>query len=209
MQLKVKKTKKKLFDFLNDLQKNDINPMTREKEVWDIYGEKCAIWVLDTSGFTKTSIELGTLHFLFCLIQMRKVVVPIIERFGSFYKSVESDSIIAIFKDPQSALDAAYEANSSMQKSKLMIAPDNPYKICIGIGYGDLLKSETDEGYYGLEMNLASKLGEDLANGDEILLTQAAFDNISKKNKTYFKKKKAFVSNVPFVYYMANAQTIL
>ena len=45
----------------------------------------------------------------------------------------------------------------------------------IGIGYGDLLVIG-DEDLFGTEMNLASKLGEDLACAGEILLSPAAHD---------------------------------
>ena len=44
-----------------------------------------------------------------------------------------------------------------------MLSDSERMRVSIGIGYGDLLYSETLEGYFGEEMNYASKLGEDLA----------------------------------------------
>ena len=44
--------------------------------------------------------------------------------------------------------------------------------LCVGIGHGRILKIG-DEDVYGHEVNLASKLGEDAAKGDEILATTA------------------------------------
>ena len=51
-----------------------------------------------------------------------------------------------------------------------MLTAGEPYRVCIGIGYGELLHAG-EEGYYGDQMNLASKLGEDIAEGAETLVT--------------------------------------
>ena len=51
--------------------------------------------------------------------------------------------------------------------------PDNEQlHFSYGIGYGDVL--DLDEDMFGLEVNLASKLGEDLADPGEALLTPSA-----------------------------------
>jgi len=53
--------------------------------------------------------------------------------------------------------------------------------ISIGIGYGELIMISSGTHYsdvYGQQMNLASKLGEDLAGRDEVMLTEAAFQQI-------------------------------
>src|SRR5262249_57749957 len=51
--------------------------------------------------------------------------------------------------------------------------PENEQlRFSYGIGYGDILDIEGD--LFGLEVNLASKLGEDLAAPGEALLTPAA-----------------------------------
>ena len=47
----------------------------------------------------------------------------------------------------------------------------------IGIGYGEVLLVAAED-LYGNEMNLASKLGEDLARSNEILLTETAFQQL-------------------------------
>ncbi len=48
--------------------------------------------------------------------------------------------------------------------------------------FGDVLRS-LSEGVFGNEMNLASKLGEDLAGNGEILLTESAYQEISDENR--------------------------
>ena len=54
--------------------------------------------------------------------------------------------------------------------------------VSIGIGYGELIMISRDNHYsdvYGEQMNLASKLGEDLAGHDEVMLSEAAFQQIA------------------------------
>ena len=49
---------------------------------------------------------------------------------------------------------------------------DERFRFSYGIGYGDVIELEGD--VFGLEVNMASKLGEDLAKPGEALLTPAA-----------------------------------
>jgi class 3 adenylate cyclase len=49
---------------------------------------------------------------------------------------------------------------------------DERFHFSYGIGYGEVLDLEDD--VFGLEVNLASKLGEDLARPGQVLLTPAA-----------------------------------
>lgn len=45
--------------------------------------------------------------------------------------------------------------------------------LCVGIGYGRVLRIG-DLDVFGAEVNAASKLGEDIAKANEVLVTQAA-----------------------------------
>ena len=42
----------------------------------------------------------------------------------------------------------------------------------MGIGFGTLLSAGAEDGFFGDEMNIASKLGEDLASRDDIFLVR-------------------------------------
>lgn len=52
------------------------------------------------------------------------------------------------------------------------LPPNQRLRFSYGIGYGEVLNLEHD--LFGLEVNLASKLGEDLAEPGDVLLTPAA-----------------------------------
>ncbi len=53
-----------------------------------------------------------------------------------------------------------------------------------GIGYGEILIIENED-IFGSEVNLASKLGEDLAQRGEILLTEAAHARVDASAREY------------------------
>jgi len=67
---------------------------------------------------------------------------------------------------------------------------------------GKMLYSETLEGYFGEEMNLASKLGEDIAEGGETLLTVAAYENADRELVKSFEKLSLSISGIVATYYM-------
>ena len=53
--------------------------------------------------------------------------------------------------------------------------PEEKVLLCLGIGFGRILRiGDTD--VFGTEVNVASKLGEDIAKRDEILVTHAVRD---------------------------------
>ena len=73
--------------------------------------------------------------------------------------------------------------------------------VGIGLGFGPLLMVG-DHDAYGNEMNLASKLGEDLAQAGDILLTEAAYQRAGRK-KAALAKHGARVSGLRLNYYSA------
>ena len=62
--------------------------------------------------------------------------------------------------------------------------------LCVGVGFGKLIKLG-DEDVFGHEVNLASKLGEDTAEGNEILVTRAAHAAIGELPNAHWEERKA------------------
>ncbi len=60
-----------------------------------------------------------------------------------------------------------------------MLTEEEPFTVCIGIGHGRKLYSETLEGYFSEEMNFASKLEEDTVDGRETLITRNVYAALS------------------------------
>ena len=68
----------------------------------------------------------------------------------------------------------------------------------IGIGFGDILVL-ADEDLFGDEVNLASKLGEDVAQGGMVLLTEAARAELDPSVPTT--PERVSVSGLALVYH--------
>lgn len=148
-----------------------------DAQIRSTFMETHAILVLDSSGFSRFSQEQGIIAALSEVERLREVVVPVAQTHqGSVFK-VEVDNVYAVFPSVELAIAAAQEMIRQAQKLQKHVS--------IGIGYGDLLMIAAGACYrdvYGEEMNLASKLGEDLAGQDEILLTAAAFEQIGDRH---------------------------
>ena len=86
----------------------------------------------------------------------------------------EADDIFAIFSEPAQALEAALDILRAFTAINNVLPPERHLHGSIGIGFGDTLVIG-DEDLFGSEMNVACKLGEDIAETDEILLTDAAY----------------------------------
>ena len=158
------------------LQQRLQHPETAEAidaQIHDQFVETHAILVLDSSGFSRISHEQGIISALAEIERMRGAVLPVIAAHqGSVFK-IEVDNVYAVFPTVELAIAAA---NAMIRQ----VAPLQKH-ISVGIGYGELIMISRDNHYsdvYGEQMNLASKLGEDLAGRDEVMLSEAAFQQI-------------------------------
>lgn len=131
--------------------------------------EILTIWVSDMAGFTLSLEQEGLAHVLKKIIHMRNLARNIApHRQGNVYK-LHADDMFIVFPEPMHALDFTLELFHSLP-------PET--QINVGIGYGPLCWWEDDQDFYGLEVNLASKLGEDMGRPGEVLLTRAAWGNL-------------------------------
>lgn len=144
---------------------NEIDAQIRE-----IFTQTQAVLVLDMSGFSRITAEFGIIHTLAQIQQMQTIVAPVIAKHNGTLLKVEADNIYAIFSDVDSAVGASVEILENLNARDLHAS--------IGIGYGEVLLVANEDAF-GNEMNLASKLGEDIAEADDILLTESAFANIT------------------------------
>jgi len=178
------------------------DPAAFEARLWRRYGVTCAMLVLDSTGFTRSTRARGIVHFLSNFLHMREVVGPAFEAHRCLSWRSAADNLFAEFASPDAALEAAFAAHHAVDRERLMLGPGEPYRLCIGIGYGRVLKGGT-EGVFGDEMNLACKLGEDLAEGGETLLTGAAYRHLRRRKATVFERRESVVSGTSIEYYSA------
>ncbi len=135
--------------------------------------KEMAVVFTDMSDFTSRVHKYGIIPYLSSLHQGVKMARPLIEKHSGELIKLEGDSLLMVFRDVPSAVTAAKEINGHYQEFNNSVPEEERIEISFGIGFGKILKTESDA--FGEEINLASKLGEDLAYPGEILLTQSAY----------------------------------
>jgi len=190
-----------LFQTMAKLIAAGIDPVSREEEIWQRYGETVAVLILDSSGFSRVSESHGIVHFLARLMRIRETATSIFESHHSKNIHFEADNVFAVFPSVNDAIASALEIQEQIYAAEIMLTDTERYQVGIGIGYGQMLYSETLEGYFAEEMNAASKLGEDTANGGETLLTEAAYKSAESSLVSRFTRRTVEVGGMNLNYY--------
>jgi adenylate cyclase len=138
---------------------------------------KRAIVFTDTANFTTRTAEYGILHFL----MLFEGFVPDVERGlkamrGRLVK-VEGDSLLLEYQRPIDACRGIAAIEALLRRRNRRLPERDQLWFSYGLGWGDVLDLGDD--VFGLEVNLASKLGEDVARPGEALLTPAAVQALS------------------------------
>jgi class 3 adenylate cyclase len=144
-----------------------------DREIWDDFGETHALWVLDMCGFSRLTVRYGITHFLAMIHRLHGIVGPIIGRQSGRVVKTEADNVFAVFPTVATAVAAARDVQAQLATANAFLPEDWDLHASIGIGFGEVLMVDEDD-FYGNELNLASKLGEDVAEEGETLLTEAA-----------------------------------
>lgn len=138
-----------------------------------IFAQDKAVLVLDMSGFSRTTRQHGIVSFLLMIHQMKRIARPAIESQGGLIIKAEADNLLCLFDTAADAVGAALEIIRGFTTANLLLPEDRRLYASVGIGYGRIL-NVADEDLFGDEVNLASKLGEDVAERGAVLLTPKA-----------------------------------
>jgi class 3 adenylate cyclase len=149
-----------------------------ERELLERYQDDCAVLVLDSSGFTRLTKKYGIIHFLSLLVAMRDMVAPIFEAHEAIGFWPHCDNVFGVFPTAKSAVKCAVAVQEAVAAENARREEPSRLDVCIGVGSGRLLRIGSED-VYGDEMNVASKLGEDVAGPGEVLLTEAAHAEIA------------------------------
>jgi adenylate cyclase len=144
-----------------------------DRELWDAFGETHAVWVLDMCGFSRLTVRYGITHFLAMIHRLHGIVRPIVARHAGRVVKTEADNVFAVFPTVSAAVATARDVQEQLATANVFLPDDWDLHASIGVGFGEVLMVAEDD-FYGNELNLASKLGEDVADPGETLLTEAA-----------------------------------
>ncbi len=148
-----------------------------ERRLWRRFGRKGAAFVLDMSGTSRAVRERGIVPLLLRIRRMQRLGVPIIERHGGELVKAEADNLFAFFRHVRSAMDAAIDMQRALAADNRDRAPAWKIEACIGIAQGRALVLPNQD-LFGDCVNIAAKLGEDLAQPNEILVALQAFSRL-------------------------------
>ena len=170
---------KKFQELLLNFSQTEV--MTERKKIegtlWDIYGAKFAVFILDMSGFSMLTRKYGIVHYLSMVRRMQLTTEPIIKSYGGRMLKYEADNCFAVFPDSLSAVNAAIAMQRAFRAANLLTSEDLDIHISCGIDFGKILIIGHED-CFGDPVNCASKIGEDLAAAGEILITKEAMQMI-------------------------------
>lgn len=143
-----------------------------DRRIWNLFGERWAVLYTDLSGFSRRVAEFGVIHFLQTIYESHRLLVPVIQYGNGILLKTEGDSLMVIYRSPEDAIRSAIAMQQRCQRHSADHKPEDQVVLCIGIGFGDVLRIGDDD-IFGAEVNAACKLGEDTARANEILITGA------------------------------------
>jgi class 3 adenylate cyclase len=163
-----------------------------------------AILTLDFTGFTAQAMNGRQVHALLRILDAQRVCVPVFHEHGASLVRAFADDLVGLFDDPAYALDAAFEIHRRVALfNQSTQASAKPAQACVGIGYGDVYAIGPNLAM-GDEMNRASKLGEDIARGNETLVTASVHAALQHRADVRFEQVAS--DDQLFPYYRASPQ---
>ena len=148
-----------------------------DQSLWQKFGHKKAVFVMDMSGFSLLTQKFGIVHYLSMVKRMQITTHPIIEAHGGKVVKFEADNCFAMFDEVQDSIRAAVALNAAFDSINTHAEENFDIRVSIGIDYGDVLLIGGPD-YFGDAVNRACKLGEDVAGPGEIYINQVAFEQM-------------------------------
>ena len=146
-----------------------------DRDIVQMFQRKVSMLIMDMCGFSRITISHGIIHYLAMIQQMESAACPAVEQNNGTVVKQEADNLFAFFSTPHDALEGALDIFRAFEAMNAVVPDERDIYGSIGIGFGDTLVIG-DEDLFGDEMNRASRLGEDLAGQQEILLTPRAYE---------------------------------
>lgn len=174
------RTTASLIEALADYPAESERRKAFDEAIWAARGREAAILVTDLSGFTRLTKKHGILHFLAVFARCEKTCMPVVHDFGGELMKHEADDLICIFDDGIQAIGAALGMLKACADLNASLDEDDHVNLCVGVEHGRLLRLDDDA--FGDPVNVAFKLGEDIAEPGEILVGPTAYELARSKD---------------------------
>lgn len=167
--------------------------------IQEVFRQERTILILDMSGFTRTTQSEGIIRFMLMIHQMQTLALPCIEDHGGILVRADADNLTCLLDSVDQAVAASIEIVERLSATNLILPASRELYASVGIGHGNILNID-NEAIFGLQVNLASKLGEDLAQTGEILMTDDAYKQIEGSD-IKCESRQVIVSGVEVAFY--------
>ena len=144
-----------------------------EAEIRERFEEPWAVVFTDLVGFSKRTERFGIIHFLGLIHAMGRLLRPPIVDAGGRVLKEEADSWLILFPTARTAIETMETCRRRCDEYSRGRPDEERLELCVGIGYGPILRVGWEDAW-GQQVNIASRLGEDLAKAGEILLSDGA-----------------------------------
>jgi len=187
-----------LIDKYNSVPAGDI--AVTEKEIWDKYGVEKTVLCLDMSGFSLLVQRHGIIHYLGMVRRMQQTTEPIVKQFQGEVVKYEADNLYAVFDDPTLAVQASTSINIALNAMNLLTDATRDLFVSIGLAHGKILYIPNND-IFGDAVNIASKMGEDLAQRSEILVTKDIYESAKDNHALKFENVEMSISGIKLKIY--------
>ncbi|HCC47226.1 MAG TPA: hypothetical protein DEQ38_03790 [Elusimicrobia bacterium] len=177
-------TTKKFFDLVR--HRNARNAAAVDARIEKTCGAELTVVSCDSSGFSKKTHEHGIIEFMDNMVKCHDGLEKIVTRHGGITLSDKADNLMLIFPEPVKAVACSIEMHRWLKRRNVGLPEHKKYSICVGIHHGKLLRFADDA--YGPAVNVAFKLGEDIAGKDELMITGQVNEVVKKKFRTDYSK---------------------
>lgn len=167
--------------------------------IWERYGTEGTVFISDMASFSSTSRKIGVCHFLKMIHRARQIIAPVIESNNGILLKCDADNCYAFFEKPDDAIRASFDVNSALFAANDSFGIGEQIYLSVGIDYGRvLLVGDVD--FFGDPVNTASKLGEDLAIREEVLVTNRALERSTFEVPELAERMVARISEIEIQY---------
>ena len=177
------------FDLIDRME--ELAPADRaalEEEVWRDFGVQMAVMALDMSQFSVSVRRSGIVTYLQLVRRMRLLTGPLVAAAGGEVIKYAADNMMAVFPDAPQAVGAAIAIHRELARG-------GQITVGIGIDFGRFLRIPEHD-CFGDPVNIAFKLGEDVAQAGEILITAAARERLGADLQAALRERQVSVSGL-------------
>lgn len=143
-----------------------------DRRISTLFEEEWCVVFTGMAGAPSTPEHRGIIPFLCSVHEFKRLSRPVFESNGGLVVKVHSTGFLVIFRRPHDALEALVQLNRTLATYNASRPQTEHLHVGAGMGFGRVLKIG-DQDVYGSEVLQAYRLGDDVAQPGDILLTDA------------------------------------